>query len=42
MYGKQIKEQRKMRGVTQVQLAKETGISQQMISWIEQELILTA
>ena len=34
-YGQALKEQRLLQGLTQVELAKETGIPQNTISWIE-------
>lgn len=37
MYGKSIKEIRKMHNITQNELAKATGIPQNTISWIEKE-----
>ena len=35
MYGKQIRNIRKARGITQTQVAKFTGLPQNTISWIE-------
>ena len=36
-YSKSLKEHRESRGYTQSRLAKETGLTQQMISWWEDE-----
>lgn len=34
-YGEALKYQREIKGISQSQLAKETGLKQQMISWWE-------
>lgn len=37
MYGNQLKEQRKLRNITQMELSKGTGLPQSTISWLEND-----